>query len=71
VTALARERGCAPAQIALAWILHKPGVTAPIIGASKMPHLEDALGALGIELSEEEMQRLEAPYRPHPVLGHV
>lgn len=71
VTALARERGCAPAQIALAWILHKKAVTAPIIGASKMPHLEDALGALEIRLSEEEMQRLEAPYRPHPVLGHV
>lgn len=71
VTELARARGCSPAQIALAWILHKPGVTAPIIGASKMPHLEDALGALEIRLSDEEMKRLEAPYQPHPVLGHV
>lgn len=71
VAALARERGCPPARIALAWILQKPGVTAPILGASKMPHLEDALAALEMQLSDEEMKRLEAPYQPHPVLGHV
>lgn len=71
VAALATERGCPPARIALAWILQKPGVTAPILGASKMPHLEDALAALEMQLSDEEMKRLEAPYQPHPVLGHV
>ena len=70
VVELAQQRGVAPAQIALAWLLHQPGVTAPIIGASKMHHLEDALSALEIELTNEECQRLEEPYRPHPVLGH-
>jgi aryl-alcohol dehydrogenase (NADP+) len=67
---LAQKRGIAPAQIALAWLLHQPGVTAPIIGASKMNHLEDALAALEIELSDEECQSLEEFYQPHPVLGH-
>ncbi|HEY9874139.1 MAG TPA: aldo/keto reductase [Candidatus Obscuribacterales bacterium] len=70
VVELASKRGVAPAQIALAWLLHQPGVTAPIIGASKMNHLEDALAALEIELSDEECQWLEEPYQPHPVLGH-
>jgi 1-deoxyxylulose-5-phosphate synthase len=70
VVELAQQRGVAPAQIALAWLLHQPSVTAPIIGASKMPHLEDALAALKIELTQEECQRLEEPYQPHPVLGH-
>ncbi len=70
VTALASERGVAPAQIALAWMLHKPGITSPIIGASKMPHLEQALAALDISLSADDMARLEAPYKPHRVLGH-
>lgn len=59
-----------PAQVALAWLLHRPGITAPIIGASKMSHLEDAVTAVSIKLSTEEMQLLEEPYRPHPVLGH-
>jgi aryl-alcohol dehydrogenase-like predicted oxidoreductase len=59
-----------PAQIALAWLLHQEGVTAPIIGASKMIHLEDAVAALDIELSEENLAYLEEPYQPHPVLGH-
>lgn len=67
---LAQKRGIAPAQIALAWLLHQPGVTAPIIGASKMNHLEDALAALEIELTHEEYQWLEECYQPHPVLGH-
>src|SRR5260221_7341650 len=66
----AARRSVAPAQIALAWMLHKPGVTAPIIGASKMSHLEDAIAALEITLSEEEIKFLEEPYRPHAVLGH-
>ena len=70
VVELAKKRGVAPAQIALAWILHKPGVTAPIIGASKMEQLEQALGALEIPLSEEEMNSLEERYRPHATLGH-
>jgi aryl-alcohol dehydrogenase (NADP+) len=67
---LARQRGVTPAQIALSWILQKPGVTAPIIGASKMFQLEEAVAALEIKLSEEETRSLEEPYRPHPVLGH-
>jgi aryl-alcohol dehydrogenase-like predicted oxidoreductase len=54
----------------LAWVLSKPYVTAPIIGATKLEHLEQSLAALAIELSAEEVQRLEEPYRPHPVLGH-
>ena len=59
-----------PAQVALAWLLHRPGVTAPIVGATRLGHLEDALAAEELELSEEEMRRLEEPYVPHPVLGH-
>jgi len=70
VVELAGQRGVSPAQIALAWLLHKPGVTAPIIGASKMRHLEEAVAATEIELSEEDMSFLEALYRPHSVLGH-
>ena len=58
------------AQVALAWLLSRPGVTAPIIGASKMGHLEDALKALELKLSDDEMKALEEPYQPHPVLGH-
>jgi 1-deoxyxylulose-5-phosphate synthase len=71
LTSVARQRGASNAQIALAWILRKPGVTAPIVGASKMNHLDDALKALEIKLSEEEMKSLEEPYRPHPILGHT
>jgi aryl-alcohol dehydrogenase (NADP+) len=70
VEKLAEARGVAPAQIALAWMLHKPNVAAPIIGATKMPHLEQAVAALDIDLSAEEIETLEAPYQPHPVLGH-
>jgi aryl-alcohol dehydrogenase (NADP+) len=69
-TELAERRGVKPAQIALAWLLHKQGVTAPIIGASKMNHLEEAVQALEIQLSAEEMTFLEERYQPHPVLGH-
>ena len=67
---VAEEHGVKPAQIALAWLLHKPGVTAPIVGASKMSHLDEAVAATEIELSEEEMVFLEEPYQPHPILGH-
>jgi aryl-alcohol dehydrogenase (NADP+) len=70
VMELAKQREVAPAQIALAWLLHRPGITAPIIGASKMHQLEDAVTALEIKLSGEEQIYLEEPYHPHPVLGH-
>ncbi len=70
VETVARARGLSSAQVALAWMLHKPGVTSPIIGASKIAHLEEAIAALDIQLSEEEMASLEAPYRPHPIFGH-
>ena len=70
VVEVAEARGVRPAQVALAWLLGRTGVTAPIIGATKLSHLEDALGALEVSLSEEEVQRLEEPYVPHPVLGH-
>jgi 1-deoxyxylulose-5-phosphate synthase len=68
---VAAGRGVPPAQIALAWLLHRPGVTAPIVGATKPGHLEDALAAEQLALSDEEMNRLEEPYVPHPVLGHI
>jgi len=70
VEVVARQKGVSPSQIALAWLLHQPGVTAPIIGASKMPHLEENVAALDIELSTEELNSLQEPYTPHPVLGH-
>lgn len=70
LTEIAQRRGLSNAQVALAWILAKPGVTAPIIGASKMRHLEEAAAALSVGLTEEEIAALEAPYQPHPVLGH-
>ena len=66
---VAAERGVSAAQIALAWLLHKPGVTAPIVGATKLEHLEDALAAEELSLSENEIARLEEPYLPHPVSG--
>ncbi len=67
---VARARGVANAQVALAWILAQPGVTAPIVGASKMQHLEDAVAALSIKLDEAELKALAEPYQPHRVLGH-
>ncbi len=70
LTEIARLRGLSNAQVALAWILSKPTVTAPIIGASKMKHLEEAVAALSVGLTEQEIHALEAPYQPHPVLGH-
>lgn len=69
VEALAAKRGLPMAQIALAWLLHKPEVTTPIIGATKPKHLDDAVAALDIELSPEEIAALEAPYVPHKVMG--
>jgi 1-deoxyxylulose-5-phosphate synthase len=67
---VARKRGVSSAQVALAWVLQQPGVTAPIIGASKMQHLDESLAALDLKLSADELKQLEEPYRPHPVLGH-
>jgi aryl-alcohol dehydrogenase (NADP+) len=69
VTALAEKRGLKPAQVALAWLLHKPAVTAPIIGASKLYQLDEAVGAVDVKLEPDEIKALEAPYEPHPVLG--
>jgi aryl-alcohol dehydrogenase (NADP+) len=69
--ALAKRRGVSPAQIALAWLLHKPGVTAPIVGASKPHHLDEAVAASALTLDADEMRFLEELYQPHAVLGHV
>ncbi len=70
VAAVAGERGVKPAQVALAWMLDKPGITAPVIGASKPHHLPDAVGALDLHLTGDEVARLEAPYLPTAVQGH-
>ncbi|NKZ02534.1 aldo/keto reductase [Actinomadura latina] len=70
VREVAGERGVPAAQVALAWLLGRPGVTAPIVGATKLTHMDDAIAAEGLELDEKETARLEAPYRPHEVLGH-
>jgi 1-deoxyxylulose-5-phosphate synthase len=70
VTEVAAKRGVPNAQIALAWLLHQPGVTSPIIGASKMKHLDDAIAALEIKLDEAELKALSDPYKPHMILGH-
>jgi 1-deoxyxylulose-5-phosphate synthase len=71
VTAIAEARAVPRAQIALAWLLHKPVVTAPIVGASKVQHLDDAVAALELALTDTEIAQLEAPYVPHEVVGHV
>jgi 1-deoxyxylulose-5-phosphate synthase len=70
VTEIARRRGVSNMQIALAWVLAQPGVTAPIIGATKLQHLDEAVAALKIQLSAEELKELAEPYRPHRILGH-
>jgi aryl-alcohol dehydrogenase-like predicted oxidoreductase len=70
VNDIAAARGVPSAQVALAWLLQKPGVTAPIVGSTKKKHLKDALAAEALTLSEDEVERLEKPYVPHPVLGH-
>jgi aryl-alcohol dehydrogenase (NADP+) len=66
---LAKRRGVNRMQIALAWVLSRPGVTAPIVGASKLPHLDEAIDALSVKLSAEECAFLEELYQPHPVVG--
>ncbi|MGH7329813.1 MAG: aldo/keto reductase, partial [Polyangiaceae bacterium] len=70
VDELAKKRKLPHAQVALAWILQANGVTAPIVGATKMQHLEDAVAALDVSLTKEEIEALEAPYVPHPIAGH-
>ena len=69
VREVAAARGCPPAEVALAWLLSRPGVTAPIVGATKLEHLEAALKAVDTVLSDDEVAALEAPYRPHGVRG--
>ena len=70
VRAVATARGLPMAQVALAWLLGRPGVVAPIVGATKLDHLQDAIAAVDVTLTEDEIRRLEQPYQPHPVLGH-
>ncbi|MEW5941844.1 MAG: aldo/keto reductase, partial [Chloroflexota bacterium] len=70
VQEVAKARGVTGPQIALAWLLNKPHVSAPIIGASKMDHLDQAIAALDITLTDDEVKRLEELYQPHPIRGH-
>ena len=70
VSEIAAKRGVSNAQVALAWLLAQPGVTSPIVGASKPHHLDDAIAAVSLKLSEEEIKALKEPYTPHAVLGH-
>ena len=71
VEKIAKQRGVTPSQIACAWILQAPGVTAPIIGATKLKHLKESIDAVAIKLTAEEVAELEKPYTPHPILGHA
>lgn len=71
VAAVAQQHGVSRAQIALAWLLQKEPVTAPIIGATKIAHLEEAAAALDVKLSAEEVSYLEEPYVPHRIVGHT
>jgi aryl-alcohol dehydrogenase (NADP+) len=71
VSEIAGKRGVSNAQVALAWLLAQPGVTSPIVGASKPHHLDDAIAATELKLSEDEIKALKEPYTPHPVLGHM
>ena len=70
VDRVATQRGVSPTQIACAWILQAPGVTSPIIGATKIPHLKELFAAVDLKLSAEEVAAVEEPYTPHPILGH-
>jgi len=69
VEEVAQARGIPMAQVGLAWMLGKPGITAPIVGATKLEHLQDAIAAVDVTLSDDEVERLEQPYVPHPVAG--
>ena len=70
VRLVAEKRELSMAQVALAWLLSRPGVTAPIVGATKLAHLQEALAALEVTLTGEDVTTVESGYRPHPVLGH-
>ncbi len=69
VEEVAKEKGVTPSQIALAWLLHK-GVTAPVIGATKVEHITEAVDSLQVQLTDDDVRRMEEPYKPHPILGH-
>ncbi len=69
LTEVAKRRGLPNVQVAMAWLLHQPGVTSPIIGATKMSHLDDMVAALDVKLDAAELKELEEPYQPHPMLG--
>jgi len=71
VQAIAAERGIPAAQVALAWLLSKPGVAAPIIGATKPHHIPDAVAAIQLKLTDDEVARIEKEYQPHAVSGHA
>jgi aryl-alcohol dehydrogenase-like predicted oxidoreductase len=71
VAEVAKRHGVSSAQIALAWILHKPGITAPIVGASKLEQLDESIAAVAIKLDDADMKYLEEAYQPHRVLGHT
>jgi aryl-alcohol dehydrogenase-like predicted oxidoreductase len=70
VSTVATERGVTNSQVALAWVLQAPGVNAPIIGSTKLAHLDEAIAALDLKLTREEVAAIEKPYRPHSILGH-
>ncbi len=71
VDEIARQRNVSAAQVALAWLLHQPAVTAPIVGASKLPHLEDAIAAAELKLSDDELKLLKKGYKPRRIIGHA
>ena len=71
ISEVATRRGVKNAQVAMAWILQKPGITAPILGATKSAYIDDAVAAMSIKLTAEEMRSLEEPYQPRAILGHV
>ncbi len=71
VREVAKTRGCPPARVALAWLLGRPAVTAPVVGATAAHHVDDAVAGVGLTLTPEESATLDRPYRPHPVLGHT
>jgi aryl-alcohol dehydrogenase-like predicted oxidoreductase len=70
VQSVSREIGKTMPQVAVAWMLSKPAITAPIIGASSLPHLDQAVDAVSIRLTAEQIEKLERPYKPHPIMGH-
>lgn len=70
INTVAKQCGASNAKVSISWLLHKPGVTAPIIGASKMQHIEEAVAAVDLKLDSKQLQKLEQPYEPHPVVGH-